>query len=146
MQSYAVQAWSAADAATIYAMLLDAPNWSSWMAIDSIEVEKSATATTGELRRVTSGGHVSREQVVALEKDRSFSYVVESKMFTSYLGEVSLTPLVSGGTLIEWKANFRVRTPIIAWPFKLYLERFMRRTVNKLARAAEVIWSASSER
>jgi hypothetical protein len=47
VQSYAVQARSAAEPAIIYAMLLDAPSWPGWMAIDSIEVEKAATATQG---------------------------------------------------------------------------------------------------
>lgn len=138
MQSYAVRASSAADPATIYTMLLDAPSWPHWMAVDSVEIEIPATETQGEVRRVRSGRHISRERVVALEQDRNFSYVVESKLFTSYRGDVCLTPLPEGGTLIEWKAVFSVRPPILAWPIKLHLEYFMRRAVAKLARVAEL--------
>lgn len=138
MPRYRVQSHSAADASTIYALLLDAGTWPNWMPVDLVEIEAPATATEGELRRVTHGRQVTHERVTLLQADRRFCYEVESEHFVHYHGEVRLIPTSPRGTLIEWTASFRTRRTFMAWPMKYFLWRFMSRSVRRLARLAEL--------
>jgi hypothetical protein len=138
MPRYRVQSHSAAEASAIYALLLDAGTWPDWMPVDLVEVESPATATEGELRRVTHGRQVSRERVTFLEADRRFCYEVESEHFKHYHGEVRLIPTAPRGTLIDWTASFQTRKTLMAWPMTYVLWRFMSRSVNRLARLAEL--------
>lgn len=137
MQSYSVQAQSSAEPAVIYAMLLDGPAWPDWMEVDRVIIERAATEASGEVRQIVSGRHVSFERVVGLETDRRFTYVNESPPFSFYLGEIILARPEDRQTSITWSASFSTRPALLAWPMKLYLRRFMQRTVNSLAREAE---------
>lgn len=146
MQRYHVRARSNAGASTIYAMLLDGLGWPRWMAVGTVEIEHAVDGQVGEVRRFATGRHVSIERIVALEPNRRFAYTVESALFTDYLGEIELTPVAGGGTLIDWRATFSMRRALFAWPMKLFLARFMRRSARKLAQLAEASAAAGDRR
>ncbi|HWE66109.1 MAG TPA: SRPBCC family protein [Acidimicrobiales bacterium] len=125
--------------ATVFALLADGSTWPSWSPIGSFEIEEPGDGRpegVGALRRFRTGRHVSRERVVAVEPNETFSYVLVSGLaIRDYRAVVSLRPHGSG-TTISWRSTFRPKVPGNGWIYRRQLDRFIGQTVHGLAAAA----------
>ena len=54
-----------------------------------------------------------------------------------YRAVITLTPAEGGGTTINWHSTFRAKVPGTGWLYRRELGKFIRRTVEGLAAAAE---------
>src|SRR5438067_46868 len=105
---------TAADAATVFRLLVDGVTWPTWSPLGSFELERAgnppAGADRGEgvgairifrTRRVT-GEVINREEVVEAVPNRRFSYILLSGLpLRDYRADIDLEP-VDGGTTIHW--------------------------------------------
>jgi hypothetical protein len=89
---------------------------------------------------------VSRERVVTVTPNETFSYeLVSGLAVRDYRAVVRLLP--SGeGTSIHWRSTFRPKVPGTGWIYRRQLGKFIGLTVNGLAAAAESAALASRSR
>ena len=133
-------ATTGADAASVYALLADGSTWPGWSPIDGFTLLEPGHGTPeglGAVRLFTTGRHRSRERVVECRPGEVFSYVLESGLpLRDYTAVITLTP-AAGGTAINWHSTFRPRVPGTGWVYRRELGRFIGRTVDGLAAAAD---------
>ncbi|MBV9932765.1 MAG: SRPBCC family protein [Actinobacteria bacterium] len=136
------RAWSAAEPATVYALLADGTTWPTWSGIDSFELREPGDSTPeglGALRAFRTGRTTSIERVVATEPGTRFSYtLVKGLPLADYRADVDLEP-AEGGTAIRWHSTFRPGRPGTGWIYRLALGRFIRATVRGLAAHAATL-------
>ncbi len=98
------RATTAADPATVYALLRNGATWPEWGPIDSFELERPGADEpegVGAVRLLRGGRVTGRDTIVELVPDRRFAYTHRSNLpVKNYRGEVDLTP-VDGGTEIR---------------------------------------------
>jgi hypothetical protein len=132
VQRIETQATSSADAATIYALLIDGTTWPTWSPLESFELE-SGDGGLGSIRVFRTGRTVSREEVVELVPQRRFSYALRSGLpLRDYRANIDLTP-VDGGTLVHWRSTFTPKVPGTGWIYRWALGKFIQRCVDGLA-------------
>jgi Polyketide cyclase / dehydrase and lipid transport len=128
------------DAASVYALLADGSTWPAWSPIDAFELIAPGEGTPegrGAVRLFTTGRHKSREQVVECRPGERFAYVLQKGLpLRDYKAVITLTP-IGGGTSINWHSTFRSKVPGTGWFYRRELGKFIKRTVDGLAAAAE---------
>jgi hypothetical protein len=133
-------ATTAADPASVYALLADGSTWPAWSPIDAFELVAPGEGTPeglGAVRLFTTGRHKSRERVVRGAPGEVFAYVLESGLpFRDYEAVVTLTA-AGAGTTIRWRSTFRPKVPGTGWFYRRELGKFVKRTVDGLAVAAD---------
>lgn len=131
---------SAADPASIYALLRNGASWPTWSPITSFELERAAAAEpegVGAIRVFRTVRRfntvISREQIVELVPERRFGYTLLSGLpVRGYRANVDLTPS-SAGTVIRWRSSFDSAVPGTGWFFRAVLGAFIRRCARGLA-------------
>jgi hypothetical protein len=131
---------TSADPDTVYALLADGSTWPVWSPLGSFELLAPGDGTPeglGAVRLFTTGRHASRERVVACEPGRVFAYELEAGLpLKDYRAVVTLAP-GAGGTTINWRSTFRPKVPGTGGLYRRELGKFIRKTVEGLAAAAE---------
>jgi polyketide cyclase/dehydrase/lipid transport protein len=130
------RATTAADPATVYALLRDGATWPEWSPIDSFELERPGTGEpegVGAVRVLRSGRVTGRDTIVELVADRRFSYTHASSLpVKNYRGDVDLEP-VDGGTEIRWVSQFDPKIPGTGAAMRRALDGFVASLVSGLA-------------
>lgn len=131
-------ATTAADAATVYALLRDGATWPTWSPLGSFELERPAAPDdpegVGAVRHFRTGRTHSHEEIVELVPDRRLSYVLLAGLpLRDYRADVDLTPQGDGTTRIRWHSTFKAKVPGTGWFYRLVLGRFVGQVVDGLA-------------
>lgn len=130
---------TAADPATVYALLRDGSTWPDWSTIDSFELEREGEGEpegVGAIRIFRNGRITGRDEILAFEPDRSFRYAhLRGLPVRDYRGEVTLRP-AGGGTSIHWRVSFSAKLPGTGPVLHRMLRRFLGQTVRGLAEHA----------
>lgn len=143
---------SAADPATLYALLRDGATWPDWSPLGTFELQRPGAEETegiGAIRvfRGRFRGIRSRttEQVVELVPDRRFSYALLAGMpLKGYRADVDLIP-TEAGTTIHWHSTFDATVPGTGWIYQRMLTDFIRRCAEGLAAHAARPTATKSE-
>jgi hypothetical protein len=137
--TFTVTAESTAARPTIFRLLRDGSTWPRWTPIGSFSLERPGTdglESVGAIRRFRTGAVTSREELLALEPDRSISYTALSGLpIRNHRADVELTDRPAG-TLITWREDFQAKIPGTAAFIHWFLRLFMQRCANGLARHA----------
>lgn len=142
LQRIDVTADSEAEPEVVYALLVDGSSWPSWSKFDSFELEEpgegGGDSSVGAVRVFRMGRRItSRERIAELVPGRRYSYLYLSGLpVVDYRADVDLEPTDGGGTRIRWRSSFRPRYPGTGWIYRLMLDRFIRDTATRVARAA----------
>jgi hypothetical protein len=137
-----VSGTTGADPASVYALLADGSTWPEWSPIDSFELitpgdGHGTPEGLGAVRLFTTGRHKSRERVVTCQPGKVFAYELEAGLpLRDYRAVVRLTATPEG-TAINWHSTFRPKVPGTGWLYRRELDKFIRRTVEGLAAAAD---------
>ena len=133
------QATTAADPATVWALLADGATWPEWSPLGSFELIEPGDGEPeglGAVRLFTTGRIKSRERVVERSPGEVFSYVLEAGLpLRDYTAVVTLAP-AEGGTSIRWRSTFHAKVPGTGWLYRRQLGAFIGRAVDGLAAAA----------
>jgi hypothetical protein len=131
-------AHTAAAPHAVFRLLMDVSTWSQWGDWHTSELEQPGSPDpdgVGAIRRF-SRPRVTREQVVAVDPDRSFSYVLLSGIpIKDYQATVTLEPTADGGTTIRWQSSYRA-LPGLGRYLQKVLSAFLADTAQRLGRAA----------
>ncbi len=129
-----------ADAASVYELLADGSTWPQWSPLGSFELIEPGEGSPeglGAVRLFTTGRHKSRERVVTCESGKVFGYELEAGLpLRDYRAVITLLP-GEGGTSINWRSTFRPKVPGTGWLYRRELGKFIRKTVEGLAAAAD---------
>jgi Polyketide cyclase / dehydrase and lipid transport len=129
-----------ADAASVYALLADGSTWPQWSPLGSFELIEPGQGTPeglGAVRLFTTGRHRSRERVVTCQPGEVFAYELEAGLpLQDYKAVITLLQ-GGGGTTINWHSTFRPKVPGTGWLYRRELGKFIRKTVEGLAAAAD---------
>ncbi|WAJ42766.1 SRPBCC family protein [Mycobacterium sp. Aquia_216] len=111
--SFEINRTSSAPAATVFALLADGANWSTWagpMVVQSSWARQGdpAPGGVGAIRKIGAWPILAQEEILEFEQDRRQVYKVISppSPAKNYVGEVVLTPNQAGGTDIHWSGSF----------------------------------------
>lgn len=133
------RAHTCADAATVYALLLDRATWPAWSALESFEPETDGVDgpnSLGAIGTFVTGKTRSREELVELVPERRLSYALLSGLpLVGYRADIDLSATADGGTDIRWHSTFTPARPGTGWIFRLALGRFITKCVHGLAAA-----------
>jgi hypothetical protein len=126
--------------AAVFALLRDGSTWPSWSPLGSFELIEPGQGRPeglGAVRLFTTGRHTSRERVVIVEPDTTFSYVLEAGLpLRDYQAVITLVPRGGGGTSVTWCSTFVAKRPGTGWIYRRALGSFIEKTVVGLAEAA----------
>jgi Polyketide cyclase / dehydrase and lipid transport len=129
-----------ADPASVYALLADGSTWPEWSPLGSFELVEPGNGTPEGLdavRLFTTGRHKSRERVVTCRPGKAFAYELEAGLpLREYKAVVTLTASPTG-TTINWRSTFAPKVPGTGWLYRRELGKFIGRTVEGLATAAD---------
>jgi hypothetical protein len=121
----------------VFAVLADAPGWTSWAGFmiheSTWEREgKPAPGGIGAIRRMGRRPQFGREEIVEYDPPRHMAYTVLSGIpARDYRADVNLYP-DAGGTLIRWRGTF---TPTIRGTGTI-MSAILRRVMSGFARRA----------
>jgi hypothetical protein len=111
--SFEVNRTSSAPAATLFQLVSDGGNWSSWakpIVLSSSWARQGdpAPGGVGAIRKVGMWPVLVQEETVEYEQDRRHAYklVGPPSPAKDYFGEVVFTPNAAGGTDIRWTGSF----------------------------------------
>jgi hypothetical protein len=134
--TFAVVARTSADARAVYRLLIDGATWPAWSPIGSFRLEREGTGAgdgVGAIRVFTTSGVRTREEVLALEPDRSLTYAQLSGLpIRDHRATVELDPQ-DGGTRITWHEAFEPAVPGTGWLLRRFLHGFVQRCADGLA-------------
>lgn len=111
--SFEVNKTSSAPAATLFRIVTDGADWSSWA--KPIVMQSSwarqgdpAPGGVGAVRKVGMWPMMALEETVEYEQDRRHVYKLNKggPPAEDYVGEVVFTPNAAGGTDIRWRGSF----------------------------------------
>ncbi len=138
--SYRVGAVTTAPVETVWPLVGEADRWSEWSFLTRTGRERDGAPDpdgVGAVRRFTSHGVGSREEVVAWDPPGHLAYRVLSGFpVRDYRADVTLTS-VDGGTRIEWAGTYRPKWPGTSRLLAAVLPRMMQRFAIDLARHAD---------
>ena len=139
-QAIDVTVTTGADPDSVYALLADGSTWPEWSPIGSFELIAPGSGTPeglGAVRLFTTGRHKSRERVVTCQPGQVFAYELEAGLpLREYRAVVTLTSSPQG-TAINWRSTVRPKVPGTGWLYRRGLGKFIGRTVEGLAAAAD---------
>ncbi|WP_205873096.1 SRPBCC family protein [Mycobacterium camsae] len=111
--TFEVKKTTSAPPATVFRLLADGGNWSSWakpIVVTSSWVRQGdpAPGGVGAVRKLGMWPVFVQEETIGYEQDRRHAYklVGPRQPVTDYQAEVVLTPTASGGTNIQWSGSF----------------------------------------
>lgn len=111
--SFEVNRTSSAPAATLFRLVADGANWSSWakpIVVSSSWARQGdpAPGGVGAIRKIGMWPLLVQEETVEYEQDRRHAYklVGPPSPAKDYSGEVVFTPNATGGTDIRWTGSF----------------------------------------
>jgi uncharacterized protein YndB with AHSA1/START domain len=111
--SFEINRTSSAPVATVFALLADGANWSTWggpMVVQSSWARQGdpAPGGVGAIRKIGVWPILAQEEIVEYEQDRRQVYkvIAPPSPAKDYFGEVVLTPNAAGGTDIHWSGSF----------------------------------------
>jgi uncharacterized protein YndB with AHSA1/START domain len=141
MEQIAADARSSAPRERVWERLTDTAAWADWAPFQSASVETPGPDEpegVGMVRRLGRGmGQVTVERITEFEPPERFAYeLVYGVPVSDYSAVVTLTE-DGGGKLISWRSVFRGKFPVPVALVRPPLERFIRRSAEGLARAAE---------
>lgn len=121
---------------------LDAPSL-------SIEKEKDGDPNNdqkGAIRKVQTGKHLFREELIGYEPYFSYSYKMLSGLpARDYVGTIAVTELGDGRTNISWDVNYRFRFPVPGILVKRRIRPIMQHTLDELKRSLEKKYDKQQE-
>jgi hypothetical protein len=140
--SYSVRARSAAPVDRVWPLIGQAHRWKDWSFLDRSDLVTVGTPVpdgVGAVRRFTSHGIGSKEEVVAWEPPHHLGYAVLSGFpVRHYRADVVLTPdPAEGGTLVEWSGTFDELIPGTGRLLEAVLTRMMGRFTRALVAYAD---------
>lgn len=134
--TFAIGAWTSADAAAVYRLLIDGATWPAWSPIGAFRLEREGTGAgdgLGAIRVFTTSGVRTREEILALEPDSSLTYAQLSGLpIRAHRATVELEPR-DGGTRITWHEAFEAAIPGTGWLLRWFLRGFVQRCADGLA-------------
>jgi len=134
--AFVAQAWTRGTPTAVYRLLQDGSTWPDWSPIGSFHLERQGSdggETEGAIRVFKTGTVRSREQLVELRADESFSYVALSGLpIRAHRADVELTAH-NGGTAIVWREAFDPKVPGTGPALRWFLHRFVQRCADGLA-------------
>jgi hypothetical protein len=134
--TFAVRAWTSADAPAVYRLLVDGATWPGWSPIGSFQLEREGTGDgdgVGAIRVFTTSGLRTREEVLALEADHALTYAQLSGLpIRAHRATVELNQR-DGGTGITWHEAFEPAIPGTGWLLRRFLQGFVQRCADGLA-------------
>jgi hypothetical protein len=141
--SYTVEARSSAPVAVVWPLIGEAHRWKEWSFLDRTDLVRVGTPIpdgVGAVRRFTSHGVGSREEVVAWDPPHHLGYAILSGFpVRHYRADVVLAPDGSPGTgtLITWAGTFDPKVPGTGRLLEVVLTRLMTRFATELSRYAD---------
>jgi hypothetical protein len=133
------RATTAADPATVYALLRDGAGWPSWSPIEYFELERPGRDEPeglGAVRLYRAGRITGHDEIVELVPNRRFSYAHTSNLpVRNYRGDVDVEP-TADGTAIHWVTSFDPKVPGTGWLVRRALDGFIAKCTQGLAQRA----------
>jgi len=141
-RSYSVRARSAAPVDAVWPLIGQAHRWKEWSFLDRSDLVSVGTPLpdgVGAVRRFTSHGIGSREEVVVWDPPHHLGYAVLSGFpVRHYRADVVLAPdPTTAGTVIDWSGTFDERVPGTGRLLEAVLDRMMGRFATALAAYAD---------
>lgn len=129
-----VTARSTAPAGEVYERLADASTWASWSPMSEVVVESGSGV--GEIRRLTRGRTVGRDETTELVPSKRFAYrSLGGLPVRDYVATVDLEPTRDGGTLVRWRSSFEPKIPLTGAIMRMGIKRFLEQCVTGVASA-----------
>ena len=142
--SFEVNRSSSAPAATLFRLVSDGANWSSWakpIIVSSSWARQGdpAPGGVGAIRKIGLWPVLVQEETIEYEQDRRHAYklVAPPSPAKDYFGEVVLTPNAAGGTDIHWTGSFVEGVPGTGPLMRAALGGAVRFFADCLVKAAE---------
>jgi len=142
--SFEVNRSSSAPAATLFRLVSDGANWSSWakpIIVSSSWARQGdpAPGGVGAIRKIGLWPVLVQEETIEYEQDRRHAYklVAPPSPAKDYFGEVVLTPNAAGGTDIHWTGSFVEGVPGTGPLMRAALGGAVRFFADRLVKAAE---------
>ena len=137
---YRVEARTTAPTEVVWPLLGEARRWREWSFLTASGLEREGAPDpdgVGAVRRFTSYGVGSREEVVAWDPPHHLGYAVLSGFpVRGYRADVTLER-VDDGTRIEWAGSFDPKVPGTGRVLQMVLVRMMQRFADDVARYAD---------
>ncbi len=142
--SFEVTATSRASVDILWPLVGEADRWKEWSFLTRSGLERHGQPVpngVGALRRFTSFGVGSREEVVSWEPPNHLGYViVQGFPVRNYRADVVLTP-DGDGTRVTWSASFDTKIPWTGRLMSEILHLIVSRFVTGLVRYADNLTS-----
>lgn len=144
--SYEVRARTVAPVDAVWPLVGEAHRWKEWSFLDRTDLVQAGSPLpdgVGAVRRFTSHGIGSREEVVVWEPPHHLGYAILSGFpVRHYRADVVLEPDGpegggDGGTRITWSGTFEPKIPGTGRLLERVLERLMTRFATSLAAYAD---------
>jgi hypothetical protein len=142
--SFEINRTSSASAATLFRLVADGANWSSWA--KPIVVQSSwarqgdpPPGGVGAVRKLGMWPMLMQEEIVEYEQDRRHAYKMlgSASPAKDYLAEVVFTPNATGGTDIRWTGSFVEGVPGTGPVMRAALGGAIKVLAGRLVKAAE---------
>lgn len=129
-----VTARSAASPDEVYERLADASTWADWSPMSEVVVESGEGV--GEIRRLTRGRTVGRDETIELVPGTRFAYrSLGGLPVRDYVATVDLTPTDDGGTEITWRSTFEPKIPLTGAILRRGIAGFLQQCADGVASA-----------
>jgi uncharacterized protein YndB with AHSA1/START domain len=120
----------------VWAALADHENMHKWMNVQKVVRCRPGLLEpdgVGAVRRLYATGRVMEERITKFEPGRCLEYdVLKGAPGWVPHGQVTLTPIRDGGTLVCWKVTLHPYVPSTGWLIKRFLERSLTRALEQL--------------
>ena len=128
-----VSAVSDASPDAVYEKLADASTWATWSPMSEVVVESGAGV--GEIRRLTRGRTVGRDETTELVPGKRFAYKSLGGLpVRDYRATVDLTPTDDGGTAITWRSSFEPKIPLTGAIMRKGITGFLQQCADGVGR------------
>jgi hypothetical protein len=138
-------AHSKADAAAVFGVLKDAPNWPCWSMFDAVELNQPGHDEpygVGSIRTFITRVSRAREEVVELVPDQRLAYVLLAGFpFRDYRAVVEIEPEASGSR-VTWSCTFYPKYVGTGWFWSMLMRRTLRTVSAQLAAAPSTMAAA----
>ena len=129
-------AHSKADAAAVFSILKDAPNWPRWSMFDAVELDRPGRDEpygVGSIRTFITRVSRATEEVVELVPNRRLAYVLLAGFpFRDYRAVVEIEP-ETNGSQITWSCSFYPKYFGTGWFWSMIMRRTLRTLTAQLA-------------
>jgi hypothetical protein len=117
----------------VYERLADASTWASWSPMSEVVVESGSGV--GEIRRLTRGRTVGRDETTELVPGMRFAYrSLGGLPVRDYRATVDLEPSDDGGTTITWRSSFEPKIPLTGALMRKGIEGFLQQCADGVGR------------